>query len=147
MHLESAELHGYAYNMTTIAAIRRANLKRLLEEVGGERGAAAELARLSGVKAPIISQLRRPTFYPDGRERAMGSNVARQLEKAMGKPLGWMDQDHEVGARSIEEAEFIRTFRALAPHQQNALAALASTMVKDSSPPPGDTTEGKNLAH
>lgn len=143
-HNGCAALHGYAYNMTTIAEIRRANLNLLLKEVGEGRGAAAKLARITGVAAPIISQLRRVTHYQDGKERSMGDDVARKLERAMSKPLGWMDQSHET-TKSTDEAEFLRTFRALRPDQQAALAALAETMARDRLPPGGSAE--KTLAH
>lgn len=144
LHLAWAKVRDYAYKMTTIAEIRRANLNLLLKEVGEGRGAAAELARLTGVKAPIISQLRRVTYYTNGVERTMGEDVARHLERAMGKPLGWMDQRHDV-TNTVEETEFLRTYRALRPDQQAALAALAQTMARDA-PPQIDKVE-KNLAH
>lgn len=116
--------------MSTVAEIRRANLNLLLKEVGEGRGDAAKLARLTGVKAPTISQLRRVTHYPNGVERTMGDDIARKLEQGMDKPLGWMDHPHDT-TRSRDEAEFLRTFRALTVEQREHLAATAELFAKN----------------
>ncbi len=74
--------------MRTIAEIRRTNLERLAEEAGS-LDAVAERADTNAV---YLTQIR--TRYPDrrtGRPREMGSRLARRLEKAFGKPTGWMD--------------------------------------------------------
>lgn len=115
--------------MDVVAAIRRANLNLLLQEVGEGRGDAARLSRLTGVKAPTISQLRRVTTYANGVERTMGDDIARKLEKGMGKPVGWMDHSHEV-TRDGDEAEFLQTYRLLTPEQRTHLASLAEMLAK-----------------
>lgn len=115
--------------MSTVAEIRRANLNLLLQEVGEGRGDAAKLARLTGVAAPIISQLRRLTRYTNGTERAMGDDIARKLEKGMGKPHGWMDHPHDT-TRSRDEVEFLRMYRALTDEQREHLAATAELFAK-----------------
>lgn len=116
--------------MSTVAEIRRANLNLLLKEVGEGRGDAAKLARLTGVKAPTISQLRRQTHYPNGVERTMGDDIARKLEQGMDKPLGWMDHQHDT-TRSRDEVEFLRTFRTLTAEQREHLAATAELFAKN----------------
>jgi hypothetical protein len=120
--------------MSTVAEIRRANLNLLLKEVGEGRGDAAKLARLTGVKAPTISQLRRLTYYPNGVERTMGDDIARKLEHGMDKPLGWMDHPHDT-TRTMDEVEFLRTYRALTAEQREHLAATAALFAKNNSPP------------
>lgn len=116
--------------MSTVAEIRRANLNLLLKEVGEGRGDAAKLARLTGVKAPTISQLRRQTHYTNGVERTMGDDIARKLEQGMDKPLGWMDHPHDT-TRSRDEVDFLRTFRTLTSEQREHLAATAELFAKN----------------
>lgn len=137
---ESPLSRVYRSGMDVVAAIRRANLNLLLQEVGEGRGDAAQLSRLTGVKAPTISQLRRPTFYVNGVERTMGDDIARKLEKGMGKPTGWMDHPHEV-TRDSEESDFLQTYRMLTPDQRDQLARLADMLAQgnrpgDNDPPP-----------
>lgn len=115
--------------MSTVAETRRANLTLLLKEVGEGRGDAARLARLTGVKAPTISQLRRLTRYPNGVERMMGDDIARKLEKGMGKSVGWMDHPHDE-TKSHDEAEFLRAYRLLTIEQREHLAATADLLAK-----------------
>jgi hypothetical protein len=122
--------------MDVVAETRRANLNLLLQEVGAGRGDAAQLSRLTSVKAPTISQLRRPTFYKNGVERTMGDDIARKLEKGMGKPTGWMDHPHEV-TRDGDESEFLQTYRGLTAEQREHLAKLA-TMLAQANRTPGD---------
>lgn len=134
--------------MTTIAQVRRANLNLLLKEVGDGRGAAARLAAITGVKPPIISQLRRVTYYPNGVERTMGDDVARQLEHHMGKPVGWMDHSHEM-TTDRQEAAFLRSYRALTPDQREELARLADIFSRYNTPPDDGSpaSETSKLAH
>lgn len=112
-----------------MAETRRANLTLLLKEVGEGRGDAARLARLTGVKAPTISQLRRLTRYPNGVERMMGDDIARKLEKGMGKAIGWMDHPHDE-TKSHEEADFLRLYRLLTAEQREHLAVTADLFAK-----------------
>jgi hypothetical protein len=134
--------------MTTIAQVRRANLNLLLQEVGEGRGAAAKLATITGVKAPIISQLRRVTYYPNGVERTMGDDVARQLERHMAKPVGWMDHPHE-STHGEDEAMFLRMYRALTPEQREELARLAGLFSKSNRGIDGEAAalDGPKVAH
>ncbi len=63
-------------------AIRLHNLRRLI----GESGTQRKLAAQTGVNPAYLSQiLSRRT------QRQMGDDVARRLERGMGKPHGWMD--------------------------------------------------------
>lgn len=124
----------YAPGMETIASTRRANLNLLLEEVGAGHGDAARLARLTGVKPPIISQLRRLTYYPSGVERAMGDDIARKLETGMGKPTGWMDHPHAV-TRDGDELELLQVLRLLTPEQKEHIASAAKLFARTNNPP------------
>lgn len=75
--------------MQTIGTFRRANLERLIADVGTADAVAAAV----GSSPVYVSQLRNAS--PDsetGRPREMGSQFARRLEQAFNKPAGWMDQ-------------------------------------------------------
>jgi len=124
---------AYLQRMDVVAATRRANLILLLQEVGEGRGDAAQLSRLTGVKAPTISQLRRPTFYKNGVERTMGDDIARKLEKGMGKPLGWMDHPH-VATADADEAGLLSVYRLLTPEQRDHLGKLADMLARANRP-------------
>ena len=73
--------------------IRLANLRLLIAEAGS----AEALARSSGTSGAYLSQIRSGTPYKSGRARRMGDNLAAKLERATGKPLGWMDEPHPAG--------------------------------------------------
>jgi SOS-response transcriptional repressor LexA len=66
--------------------IRLQNLRRLIEEAGGQR----RLASRGRVNPAYLSQI-----LSARTRRSMGAEVARRLEKGMGKPHGWMDVLHE----------------------------------------------------
>lgn len=75
----------------TAAELRRANLRTLVAERGGQR----ELADLVGVAPAQISQW--ATAARDaktGTPRTISDESARRLEAQCGKPRGWMDHTH-----------------------------------------------------
>ena len=78
-----------------IDRIRLKNLGRLVAEAGS----LSELARRAGVSGSNLSHVRAGTPYATGTPRRMGDSLAAKLERAMGKPPGWMNeaQSDEVG--------------------------------------------------
>lgn len=66
--------------------IRLRNLRRLIEEAGGQR----RLASRGRVNPAYLSQI-----LSERTRRSMGAEVARRLEQGMGKPHGWMDVLHD----------------------------------------------------
>ncbi|TVO53831.1 hypothetical protein [Denitromonas halophila] len=79
-----------------IDAIRRANLQTLLEEAGGSIDALAEKA---DANPKYLSQIQSGWMgKKDKKPRAVGSAMARRLEKACNKPAGWMDSQHGYSA-------------------------------------------------
>ena len=78
-----------------IDRIRLENLGRLIAEAGS----ATALARRAGVSGANLSHVRAGTPYPSGTPRRMGDRLAAKLERAMGKPPGWMNE-----ARSTNDA-------------------------------------------
>ena len=73
-----------------IDRIRLANLRWLITEAGS----ASELARRAGVSISYLSHIRAGRPYPSGNPRRMGDRLAAKLERAMGKPVAWMDRSH-----------------------------------------------------
>lgn len=68
--------------------VRLDNLERLIAEAGS----AKRLARLAGSSGSYLSQVRNRRRSPAGSARRIGDHLAARLEKAMGKPDGWMDE-------------------------------------------------------
>ena len=71
--------------------VRLSNLELLVAEAGS----AAELARLAHTSESYLSQVRRQLPTPKGTPRGIGDDLAEKLERALGKPNGWMDEAHE----------------------------------------------------
>ncbi|WP_049786355.1 helix-turn-helix domain-containing protein [Mycetohabitans rhizoxinica] len=79
--------------MKTIAEIRRSNLLLAIERMNGSQ---TQLAEAAGVSPAYLSQVK--TAQPNsktGRQRSMGDDIARRIEKAIGEAEGWMDQSHD----------------------------------------------------
>lgn len=83
---------GYAMGaVETIEDIRHANLLQLIEEMGGIQPLAVAIARSHSQ----VSQLKiRAKHSTTGKQRNIGSPLARWIEAQVGKPVGWMDQRH-----------------------------------------------------
>lgn len=84
--------------MKVIEEIRLENLRLLVKETGG----VAKFAEKAGKQQAQISQLLNQS--PDSKTKkpkAIGSSQARQLEKASGKEVGWMDHDHSSLASQV----------------------------------------------
>lgn len=71
--------------MKTVKEIRLENARLLVREAGGQKG----MIEKTGRSQSQISQL-----MGDNAEKPIGDSIARSLEKACGKPRGWLDQDH-----------------------------------------------------
>lgn len=91
--------------------IRLNNLRKLI----GEAKSAAELARKVGTDPAYLSQLVNRVPTPKGTIRGVGDVLVDRLEKAMGKPTGWMDQDHSKAKTEYSERErmIMEMFRGL----------------------------------
>lgn len=68
--------------------VRLSNLELLVAEAGS----AAALARLAGTSESYLSQIRNQLLTAKGTPRGVGDELAAKLERAMGKPNGWMDE-------------------------------------------------------
>lgn len=78
-----------------IRSIRRANARRIAEEVGG----ASALAKRLGIPTSGVSQVigRNP-------RRNIGDHLARRIEAAGGYNSGWLDRDHSTPTESERAA-------------------------------------------
>lgn len=76
-----------------MSEIRKKNLRRLAEEMGGQ----TILAEMIGVDDSYLSQIigKRPI-------KNIGSKIARQAEEACRKPNGWLDIDHDSAVLNRE---------------------------------------------
>ncbi|MDP9893213.1 hypothetical protein J2W32_001482 [Variovorax boronicumulans] len=89
--------------MKTAAQIRRENLNLLQRESGTLENVAAR----AGTSSVYLSQVRHQTIdLKTNRPRQMGSSMARRLERAFDKPLGWMDADHAEAAAEVPDEQF-----------------------------------------
>ncbi|MDE0249926.1 MAG: XRE family transcriptional regulator [Gammaproteobacteria bacterium] len=70
--------------------LRSENLERLIREAGTLK----ELARRADTSSSYLSQVRHRMRTPSGRHRKVTDELAGVLERAMGKPDGWMDESH-----------------------------------------------------
>lgn len=121
---------GTVGDVKPVEEIRRDNLISLIEEAGS----AARLAAISGVPAPVISQVKRGVKHSTGKKpRVMGPDVARRLETTMAKPRGWMDADHSALSITTDlngrEGQLVGLFRLLGDvEQQDMINALTQRL-------------------
>jgi transcriptional regulator with XRE-family HTH domain len=74
--------------MKKIEEIRRDNLQRLRDELGSVK----QLVEVTGKSQSQISQwLNGSAHSVTGKPRVISSGACREIEKATGKPDGWMD--------------------------------------------------------
>lgn len=74
--------------MNTVDLIRHANLLLAIKACGSQ----AELARRSNIPAAYINQMvKRSPNSKSGKPRNVGDESARAIERALRKPIGWMD--------------------------------------------------------
>ena len=94
--------------------VRLSNLELLVAEAGS----AAALARLASTSESYLSQIRNQLTTPKGTPRGVGDDLAAKLERAMGKPDGWMDESHRVATEehahyNAEPGPDVRSLRPL----------------------------------
>jgi hypothetical protein len=79
-----------------IGEIRRARLRRLISEYGGQLPLAKAIGQFG---ASYLTQLAGP--HPT---RAVSEKFARKVERALGLPPGWMDREHDAPPGVAEPA-------------------------------------------
>jgi hypothetical protein len=83
--------------MKTADAIRWENLIDLIREAGGDEA----LAEKYGCTVAYVRQMKLKSKDSDtGKEKGIGNATARKLELCMGKPRGWLDQDHSASSEA-----------------------------------------------
>lgn len=83
MHLSTCER---PMQIMDVHKIRRANLRRLIEQWGGPTTLAKRLGHASG---SYLAQLAGPN-----PSREVNEKVARSIEQALDLPANWLDQQH-----------------------------------------------------
>jgi transcriptional regulator with XRE-family HTH domain len=78
--------------MKKIEDVRRENLRRLRDEIGSVQ----ELADRIGKSQSQVSQwLNASAHSASGKPRTISSGSCREVEKALKRPDGWMDVEHQ----------------------------------------------------
>lgn len=106
--------------LKTTRQIRHENFKRLLEEHMDSVWKQFPDEPMKGMLASFAARCNESPAYLShvkNDRKAVGTALARSLEQSMGKPVGWMDNDHGGEApASMSEKEFLESWRAL--HRQ-----------------------------
>ncbi|HHF5091377.1 TPA: helix-turn-helix transcriptional regulator [Haemophilus influenzae] len=83
--------------MKTMKEIRHDNLLLLIDEAGS----TSELASKTGIAVSYLLQIKNKNAIQNGKPKGIGDKIAAKLEDGMGKPRGWLDQQHQA----IEEKQ------------------------------------------
>lgn len=78
--------------MNTVKENRYNNLLRLVEEAGS----MVRLEERTGVTANYLRQIKNKNVIQNGKPKGIGDKIAAKLEDGMGKPRGWLDQQHQT---------------------------------------------------
>jgi hypothetical protein len=116
--------------MSTIDQVYRDNLRLLIKEAGTQDALAAKI----GKSAAQLSQwVNASKDSKTGKPRVLSRQMARHIEKKMGKPDGWMDRPHELAAigpargaifdhLTDDEREMLYNFRSITDKDRARLA-------------------------
>lgn len=94
-----------------------------------EASTSAELARRVGTNPAYISQLIQRTATRVGELRGVGDKLAERLERAMGKPTGWMDVPHD-GSSAMSAATGMPDMAATPDVDQTINVDLLTTIIE-----------------
>jgi hypothetical protein len=120
--------------MKTNDEIRRENLAIAVARMGK----ATTLATKAGVASAYLSQLKAKTKeQKTGTPKAMGDDVARKIEKAIGEMPGWMDMDHsgvslpDQSAKDLQNiSELISLYSRVPPELRHRVYLAARGVVE-----------------
>jgi len=90
-----------------IAQVRLDNALLLFDEFVQQAARTPDAATLRGLEGRFAERLQiQPSYWSQikGRSRQIGERLARQFEQLCGKPFGWMDVPHGVGAGAARNA-------------------------------------------
>jgi DNA-binding transcriptional regulator YdaS (Cro superfamily) len=115
--------------MKTIEEVYRARLHVLIKEAGNQ----AKLAKLIGKSGSQISQwINGSPDSKTGKPRAMSREIARAIERTLGKPTGWMDQPltpgQEIDGKNMGSAAAPGPARATHSDENAAAAELLEAL-------------------
>jgi hypothetical protein len=95
-HVISAAL--WNTRMRTVEEVRRLRLQELRDECGGKWSPLNDRLGLTKTDSTLSQILNASTGSKTSKPKTMGSPLARRLEAAFGKELGWMDTDPDCQA-------------------------------------------------
>ncbi|HYS12953.1 MAG TPA: hypothetical protein VEN28_06555 [Burkholderiaceae bacterium] len=101
-----------------IAQVRLDNALLLFDEFVQQAARTPDAATLRGLEGRFAERLQiQPSYWSQikGRSRQIGERLARQFEQLCGKPNGWMDVPHGVGAAAARAGEMPFASGAAAP--------------------------------
>jgi len=93
-----------------IAQVRLDNALLLFDEFVQQAARTPDAATLRGLEGRFAERLRiQPSYWSQikGRSRQIGERLARQFEQLCGKPYGWMDAPHGVGAAAAHSGAYV----------------------------------------
>jgi hypothetical protein len=91
-----------------IAQVRLDNALLLFDEFVQQAARTPDAATLRGLEGRFAERLQiQPSYWSQikGRSRQIGERLARQFEQLCGKPYGWMDVPHGVGAAAARAGQ------------------------------------------
>lgn len=114
--------------MQTIEEVRRARLAMLETEAGTQ----AKLAEILGKSPAQLSQWKNASPSVTGRERAMSSDVAREIEEKTSKPRGWMDTPLTYSEihKNDRIAHAMKVMEAMSPSQLDQAVRVLDTLAE-----------------
>jgi len=101
-----------------LAQIRLDNALALFDEFVQQAARKPDAATLRGLEGRFAERLQiQPSYWSQikGRSRQIGERLARQFERCMHKPFGWMDVRHDAPARAASAAAASRAMATLPP--------------------------------
>jgi len=104
----------------TVEEIRRRNLGLLIQEFKTQ----LNIAWSCKVSVAYLSHIHTQAKKKNGKIATMGSELARKLEKGLGKPTGWMDISHD------NELEIVNLYNEMTDEMRDALLNQARLMIK-----------------
>lgn len=112
--------------------IRRENARQLAREVGGITAFSNKIGKSQPQASHLIGA---------NPVKNIGPGIARQIERAFGKPHGWLDTLHSVAIEAPSlQGEVLRLFEQLSPERQ----LLALSMLRDMAAARATTTTTGN---
>lgn len=104
--------------MKTIDEIHRLNLVVLVQEFGGVGKLADTIERSS---SQVSQWINASANSATGKPRGLGPSSCRLIERACGKPKGWMDIEHSEPAHQPEQPAIAYEYQWISPREAKLL--------------------------